>query len=137
MKVCVIGLGRFGYEVATGLSENGVEVMAIDSNETIVSSIKDNVTQAICMNVTDEAVMRNVGIDEMETVVVAMAENFAQSILITSLVKKRLGVKTVIARAINDIHAEILVLVGADRTILPEKEIGRRLADSLSSPFLV
>ncbi len=135
MKVCVIGLGRFGYEVATGLADNGVEVMAIDSNETIVASIKDNVTQAICMNVTDESVMRNVGIEEMETVVVAMAENFAESILLTALVKKRLGVKTVIARAINDIHSEILMLVGADRTILPEKEIGRRLADSLSSPF--
>ena len=135
MKVCVIGLGRFGYEVATRLAENGIEVMAIDSNESIVASIRDNVTQAICMHVTDETTMRNVGIDEMETVIVAMAENFAQSILITALVKKRLGVPTIIARAINDIHAEILMLVGATSTILPEKEIGQRLADSLSSPF--
>lgn len=135
MKIGVIGLGRFGFEVAKGLAENGVDVMAIDSNETIISSIRDQVTQAICMQVTDENALRAVGIDEMETVIVAMAENFAQSILITALLKKRLKVKTVIARAINDVHAEILTLIGANRTILPEKEIGIRLADSLSSPF--
>lgn len=135
MKFCVIGLGRFGYQVATGLAENGMDVMAIDSNEAIVSSIRNHVTQAICMRVADETALRNVGVDEMETVIVAMAENFAQSILITALLKKHLGVKNVIARAINDIHAEILTLIGADRTILPEKEIGIRLADSLSSPF--
>lgn len=135
MKLCVIGLGRFGYQVATGLAENGMEVMAIDSNEAIIASIRDHVTQAVCLRVADEAALRNLGVDEMETVIVALAENFAQSILITALLKKHLQVPTVIARAINDIHAEILTLIGADRTILPEKEIGTRLADSLSSPF--
>lgn len=135
MKFCVIGLGRFGYQVATGLAENGMDVMAIDSNESIVASIRDQVTQAVCMKVADETALRNVGVDEMDTVIVAMAENFAQSILITALLKKRLQIKNVIARAVNDIHAEILTLIGADRTILPEKEIGIRLADSLSSPF--
>lgn len=135
MKFCIIGLGRFGYQVATGLAENGMDVMAIDSNESIVASIRDQVSRAICMRVTDEAELRNVGVDEMDTVIVAMAENFAQSILITALLKKRLNIKHIIARAINDIHAEILTLIGADSTILPEKEIGIRLADSLSSPF--
>ena len=135
MKFCVIGLGRFGYQLATTLAENGMEVMAIDSSESIVSSIKDNVTHAICMRVHDEASLRSVGVDEMDTVIVAMGENFAQSILITALLKKRLKIKHVIARAINDIHQEILELIGADRTILPEIEIGIRFADKLSSPF--
>lgn len=136
MKFCIIGLGRFGYQVATGLAENGMEVMAIDSHESIVASISDTVTQAICMRVTDEQSLRSIGVEEMDTVVVAMAENFSQSILITALLKKRLNIKQVIARAINDIHTEILSLVGADQIILPEKEIGIRLADSLSSPFM-
>jgi trk system potassium uptake protein TrkA len=135
MRFCVIGLGRFGYQVATVLAENGMEVLAIDSNETIVSSIRDQVSQAICMRVTDETSLRNIGVDEIETVIVATGENFAQSILITALLKKRLQVPKVIARAINDIHKDILKLVGADRTILPEKEIGIRVADNLSSPF--
>lgn len=135
MKFCVIGLGRFGYQVATVLAENGMEVMAIDSNESIVASIRDQVTQAVCMRVTDESSLRSLGVEEMDTVIVAMGENFAQSILVTALLKKRLKIKRVIARAINDIHKEILQLTGADQVILPEKEIGIRLADNLSSPF--
>ncbi len=135
MKFCGIGLGRFGYQVALVLAENGMEVIAIDSNESIIASIRDSVTQAICMRVTDEASLRSVGVDEMDTVIVAMGENFAQSILITALLKKRLNIPKVIARAVNDINKDILKLVGADRVILPEKEIGIRLADNLSSPF--
>ncbi len=135
MKFCVIGLGRFGYQVATVLAENGMEVVAVDSNESIVASIRDQVTQAICMHVQDEASLKSIGVDEMDTTIVAMGENFSQSILITALLKKRLAVPRVIARAINDIHTDILKLVGADHIILPEKEIGIRLADNLSSPF--
>lgn len=82
MKCCVIGLGRFGYQVATTLAENGVEVMAVDSNESIIASIKDHVTQAICMHITDEASLRSLGVDEMDVAVVAIGENLAQSITI-------------------------------------------------------
>ncbi len=135
MQFCVIGLGRFGYQLAVVLAENGMEVMAVDSNESIVASIRDQVTQAICMRITDESALRSIGVDEMDTVIVAMGENFAKSILITALLKKRLNISKVIARAINDIHKDILKLVGADQVILPEKEIGIRLADNLSSPF--
>lgn len=136
MKFCVIGLGRLGYQVATTLAENGMEVLAIDSNENIIASIRDHVTQAICMRVTDENSLRSIGIDEMETVIVAMGENFDQSVLITALLKKKLNIPRVIARAINEIHKEILQLVGADQHILPEREVGIRIADNLSSPFM-
>lgn len=136
MKFCVIGLGRFGYQVATVLSENGMEVLAIDSNESIVASIRDSVAHAIVMKVTDEASLRSVGVDEIDTVIVAMGEDTSESILLTALLKKHLKTPYVITRAINDINKEILTLVGADRVILPEKEIGSRLADNLSSPFM-
>lgn len=135
MKFCVIGLGRFGYQVATNLADKGMDVLAVDSNESIVSSIRDYVTHAICIRVIDESSLRNIGADEMDTVIVAMGESFAQSILITALLKKHLSVPTVITRATNDLHKEILSLVGADRVVLPEKEIGIKLADNLSSPF--
>jgi len=136
MKFCVIGLGRFGYQVATGLAENGMDVMAIDDNENTVASIRDQVTHAICMRVTDEESLRSVGVHEMDTVIVAMGEAFAQSILLTALLKKKLGIEKIIARGTNEIHKDILKLVGADRVILPEKEIGIRVADNLSSPFV-
>jgi trk system potassium uptake protein TrkA len=135
MKVCVIGLGRFGYSVATKLSEKGMEVLAVDSNETIISSIKDSVTQAICMHVTNEDSLSPLGIEDMDIVIVAMGENFAQSILITALLKKRMHSSRVITRCINSIHQEIVSLIGADETIIPEEEIGVRLAERLSSPF--
>lgn len=136
MKFCVIGLGRFGYQVATVLAENGMEVLAIDSDESIVASIRDSVAHAIVMDVTDEASLRSVGVDEIDTVIVAMGEDSTESILITALLKKHLRTPYVITRAIDDLNKEILTLVGADRVILPEKEIGIRLADNLSSPFV-
>jgi trk system potassium uptake protein TrkA len=135
MKFCVIGLGRFGYQVATTLAENGMEVLAIDHDEAIIASIRDHVTQAICMRVADETSLINIGIEEMDVAVVAMGENLDQSILITAILKKRLHIEHVIARAINTIHQEILHLIGADQVILPEKEIGMRLADNLSTLF--
>ena len=136
MKVCVIGLGRFGYNVATTLTERGIEVLAIDSNESIIASIRDFVTQAICLRIADEASLRSIGVDEMDIVVVATGENFAQSILITALLKKRLHVPRVITRSINEIHRDIVTLIGADETVIPEQEIGIKLAERLSSPFI-
>jgi trk system potassium uptake protein len=136
MKFGVIGLGRFGLDVAVLLAENGMEVLAVDENEAIINSIRDNVTQAVCIRITDEASLRSIGMEEMDTVIVAMGENIAQSILITALLKKKLHIKKVITRAVSEIHKEILTLVGADQVILPEKEVGIHLADRLSSPFI-
>jgi trk system potassium uptake protein len=135
MKFCVIGVGRFGYYLATTLADNGMEVLAVDSNESIIASIRDKVTQAICMRVSDEDTLRSIGAEEMDTVIVAMGENFAQSILVTAILKHRLKTPTVITRSISEIHRDILQLIGADQVILPEREVGRRLADTLSLPF--
>ncbi len=137
MKFCVIGVGRFGYNVATTLADNGMEVLAVDSNESIIASVRDKVSQAICMRVTDEEALRSIGAEDMDTVIVAMGENFAQSILVTALLKHRLNVKNVVTRSISEIHREILQLIGADEVVLPERESGRRLADALSLPFKV
>jgi len=135
MKFCVIGLGRLGFQVSSRLAENGMEVVAIDMKESIVADIRDKVTQAICMEVIDVDSLHSIGIEEIDTAIVATGKNFAQSILITALLKK-LNVPRVIARAINDIHKDILSILGADRIVLPEKEVGTRLADNLSYPFM-
>lgn len=137
MKFCVIGVGRFGYYVATTLADHGMDVLAVDSNESIISDVKDKVTQAICMRVGDEDALRSIGVEDMDTVIVAMGENFAQSILVTALLKQKLKIPRVIVRSISSIHKEILELIGADQVILPEREMGIRLADSLSLPFHV
>ncbi|MFH1462015.1 MAG: TrkA family potassium uptake protein [bacterium] len=132
MKSCIIGLGRFGYQLAVSLADQGMEVMAIDSSEAIIASIRDKVTQAVCLTVSDEESLLTLGIDDMDIVVVAMGEDFAQSILITALLKKHLNVKNVIARAVSKIHENILMLVGADRVVFPEQDIAIKLANNLA-----
>jgi len=134
MKFCIIGLGRFGYQVANSLADNGMDIVGVDMNESIIDSIKDKITQPICMKINDEEDLKSIGADEMDTVIVAMGD-FAQSILITALLKRKLNVPTVITRSISPIHKEILNLVGADQVVLPEQEVGKRLADTLSLPF--
>lgn len=135
MKFCVIGLGRFGYQVAITLSENGMEVIGVDSNESIIASIRDDIAQAVCMRINDEDDLKSIGVDEVDTVIVAMGENFAQSILVTAILKQKLKLNNVITRSIDKIHRDILQLIGADQVILPEQEVGQRLAENLSLPF--
>ena len=135
MKVCVIGLGRFGYNVATTLAQKGIDVLAVDKDEFIIASIRDSVTQAICMHIHNQNDLLSLGVEEMDLVIVGMGENFDQTILMTALLKKRLHTNKVISRAINSIHQEILTLIGADETVIPEKNIGVALAERLSSPF--
>ncbi len=135
MKFCVIGIGRFGYAVATTLANRGMEVLAIDKDEHIIESIRDQVSQAICMEVTNDESLRSVGIEDMDAVIVAMGEHFDQSILITAILKQNLKFPRVIVSSISDMHRKILKLIGADQIILPEHEIGVLLADNLSLPF--
>jgi len=135
MKFCVIGVGRFGYQVATTLTDNGMEVLAVDNDEALISSIKDKVAQAICMNAADPEALRSIGIEEMDVVIVCMGENFAQSILVTALLKRNFSIPRVISRSVDQIHKEILHLIGADEVVMPEQEMGSRLADTLSLPF--
>ncbi len=132
MKFCVIGLGRFGYQLSVSLAEQGMEVLAIDYNESIVASIRDKVTQAVCMKVEDEESLRAIGVEDMDTVIVAMGENFAQSILITAILKKDLNVPKIIARAVSKIHENILKLVGASQIVFPERDLGLKMAKTLS-----
>ena len=136
MKFCIIGLGRFGYQLAISLSEAGMEVLGIDRDESIVASIRDKITQAVCMNITDEKSLHTLGIEDMDTVVISMGENFAQSILITALLKKHLNVPKILARATNKIHEDVLKLVGANTVVLPERDMGIKVAHKLSQPFL-
>jgi len=136
MKFCVIGIGSLGFPLATKLTEHGMEVLAIDKSEDRINDIRDHVTHAICATIDDEASLRSLGVEEIDTVVVAMGKSIDQSILITALLKTKLKIKRVIARTDNEIHKEIHELIGADQVILREKAMGLRLADTLSSPYI-
>lgn len=135
MKVCIIGIGRFGYALASQLYEQGIDVLAIDNDKESINHVKHHATVAAITEISDEDSLRAVGVDEVETVIVAIGNNFAHSVLITRLLKKRLNTKRVIVRANDVIQKEVLELVGADKVILPEEDAAHLLADTLSSPF--
>lgn len=135
MKFCVIGLGIFGKQVVKTLHENGAEVLAVDTLEVNIAAIKNYTAQAICVKVHDEPTLEAIGIDEMDVIIIGIGEDFAQSILIAAILKKRSSKFKIVARATGQIQKEIFKLMGVDQVICPEEETAIELADTLSYPF--
>ena len=132
----VFGLGRYGVAVARELVRNGMEVIAVDTDEKIVNAAADELPICKCADVTDPDVIRQLGISNADVVVISMASNLEASVMAVTLCKE-IGVKTVIAKCANEIHQKILRRVGADKVVFPENESGIRLArDMLSSGFV-
>lgn len=132
-QVLVIGLGRFGSAVALELERLGHEVLAIDRSEELVNDIAHDVTHALQLDAADEDALRSAGAGDFATAIVAISSD-AQPSIFATMVLKRLGVRTVIAKAGSLLHGEILARVGADRVVFPERETGLRLAHSFSVP---
>ena len=128
----VIGLGTFGSAVALELMHSGCEVLAIDHNDEKVQRIADHVTDAVVADARDEAVLRSLEIAHYDCAVVCIGEEVAASILVT-LMLKELGVKRVVCKAADEIHKKALLKVGAERAVIPEKEMAGRFAQSLVS----
>jgi trk system potassium uptake protein TrkA len=135
-QVMVIGLGRFGSAVARELERLGHQVLAIDRGEQQVNDIASEVTHALQLDAADEDALRSAGAGDFHTAIVAISTDAEPSIFAT-MVLKRLGVRTVIAKAGSQLHAEILSRVGADRVVLPERETGLRLAHSFNVPNVI
>ena len=132
----VFGLGRYGIAVARELVENGMEVIAVDSDEQIIQAAADELPICKCADVTSMDVIRQLGISNVDVVIVAMANNLEASVMAVTLCKE-IGVKTVIAKCANEMHQKILTRVGADEVVFPENESGIRLAKNLLSSGFV
>lgn len=132
----VFGLGRYGLAVARELVENGAEVIAVDLDETVVNTASGDLPICKCADITDLEVMTQLGIPNVDTVIVAMASNLEASVMAVTLCKE-LGVKTVIAKCANEMHQKIMTRVGADQVVFPENESGIRLAKNLLSSGFV
>ena len=132
----VFGLGRYGIAVARELVDHGMEVIAVDSEERIVNMAADELPICKCADVTDPDVIRELGISNVDVVIIAMANNLEASVMAVTLCKE-IGVKTVIAKCANEMHQKILLRVGADKVVFPENESGIRLARNLLSSGFV
>lgn len=129
----VIGLGRFGAEVALELHRQGCEVLAMDVSGELVAEVADRVTHAVVADGQDKEVLRTLGVVDFDCAIVAIGSDLAASVL-TTMNLKELGVPQIICKAHGDVHRRVLEKLGADRVLIPEQEQAVRLARSLSSP---
>lgn len=136
MIVAVIGLGTFGAKTALRLFEKGAEVLAIDSNPELVDRIKDRVSHAICIDVTQERSLRAVNISDVDTAVVAIGDNIEMSIMAVAMLRK-LGVGRVVARATSPLHEHVLREIGASEIVKVEEEMGEIVASKIAAPHVL
>ena len=123
----VIGLGRFGTNLALRLMDSGNEVMVIDSDEEAVNHMAPHVTQAKIGDCMDEEVLRSLDPASFDFCFVCISENFQSSLEITSLLKE-MGAPMVVAKADRSLHARLLLKIGADEVVFPERDIAQRTA---------
>lgn len=136
-KECVvIGLGRFGTSVAEHLTITGNDVLAIDINEDTVRHISDKVSHAIQADIKDEDVIERIGLNEFDVGIVAIGEDVESSCMAIISLKKQ-GVKHIIAKAKNETSGKILMAVGANKVIYPERDMGVRVAHNIFSQNII
>ena len=132
----VIGLGRFGSNLAITLQELGHEVLGVDSDPDNVKRVSNIITHAAIADPMDENVLKSLGIKNFDCAVVALSQDIQSSVLVT-LSLKELGVKYVVSKAQSDIHERVLLKVGADKVVFPEKDMGKRVAKTLSMSNII
>lgn len=132
-KFAVIGLGNFGFHVAKSLYNDGNEVVAIDTNKTRVQAIDPFSSEAIVMDASDNEALRALGLEHMDGVVVSTGTKISTSVLIC-LHLQEIGVKTILAKALDEDHEKILKRVGATEIIHPERDMALRVSRGLSTP---
>ncbi|MFA0130873.1 TrkA family potassium uptake protein [Vibrio splendidus] len=126
-QYAVIGLGRFGLSVCKELQSSGAQVLAVDIDEERVKEAANFVSQAIVANCTSEETVKELRLDDYDMVIVSIGSDVNSSIL-TTLVVKESGAKAVWVKANDKFHGKILSKIGADHIIMPERDMGIRVA---------
>ena len=134
--IAVIGLGRFGYAMATTLTSLGHEVIGIDGDEDKVRAVADNVSLAMQLDATDEKALRGAGIKDVDWAVVSIGENIEASLLVVTLLRE-IGITRIVAKAVTALHGRILEKLGVTRVVFPEREMAIRVAHSLVMPNVI
>jgi len=135
-QFAVIGLGVFGMSIARVLAQHDVQVLAIDLEEKRVEEIAPIVTQAVVADATDDSALKSLGLADVDVAIVSIGEDLEASILI-SLHLKDIGVKTIVAKALNEMHARVLAKIGVDRVVIPERDMASKLVEGLLSPNIL
>jgi len=132
-RFAVIGLGNFGFHTAKALFEDGNEVIAIDTDRARVQAIDPHSTEAVVLDASDKEALKSLGLENMDGVIVSTGTKISISILIC-LYLQEIGVKKILAKALDDDHGKILKRVGATEIIHPERDMALRISRGLSRP---
>ncbi len=135
LPVVVIGLGRFGSALALELARRGTEVLAIDNRPKVVQALAGRLTHVITADATDIDALRELGVDEFYRAVVAIGGDLEASILTTSLLAE-LEIEEIWAKAVTHQHKRILERIGAHHIVLPEHDMGERVAHLVGGRML-
>jgi len=135
-RFAVIGLGTFGFQLAIELEKRGGEVLVIDKDPDVIQDIRDHVTRAVIGDALDRDVLREIGVAEVDCVVIGLRSRLDASILATMYVQE-LGVKEIIVQAVSDDHRRALARLGASRVIFPEADMAARVASHLIQPNVI
>ncbi|KMQ70582.1 MULTISPECIES: potassium channel family protein [Bacteroidota] len=130
MKFIIIGLGNFGGSLAEKLTQQGNEVIGVDSRSEKVVALKDKLSHTICMNATDQSAITHLPLKNTDIVMVCIGEDEGANIMVTAHFKN-LGVKRLISRAINPLHESVLQAIGVNEIVRPEEETAERWAKKL------
>ncbi|MHB8079963.1 MAG: potassium channel family protein [Candidatus Krumholzibacteriia bacterium] len=129
-RVAVFGLGQFGASVARRLYTEGIEVLAVDRDLRLVEEIQDEVTVAVAFDASSRENLLAYDVPNMDAVVIAIGTNFEATVLVT-VQAKQMGVPLIVVKALNPLRRQVLLSIGADRVVMPEEEMGTRLAEQL------
>lgn len=126
----VIGAGRFGKSVAESLVKMGQEVMVVDGSEEVIQQLSETIDNVAILDVTDETSLKSVGISNFDVAIIAIGSDLRASIMAT-LIAKELGVPFVISKAKDNLQAQVLEKIGANKVVFPEVDMGEKVAISL------
>lgn len=135
-RILVIGIGQFGEVLIRELAGHGCEVIAVDRDDERIADVKDDATQALVLDATDEKLLASLAVADMDAVVIGIGQDLQASTLVALLCKEA-GAKHLTAKAATRLHGKVLEKIGVDRVVYPEAETGRRLARMLASANLL
>ena len=130
-QFAVLGLGRFGSNVALSLEVMGYDVMGVDWDENIVEDLAEDLTHVVSFDIKDERALMQAGIMNCDSVVIASSN--LESSLVATMLCKEMNIAEIVVKAIDERHAEMARRLGATQIIFPERDTGRRVAMHLVS----
>ena len=131
-QIAILGLGRFGRALARTVVEMGHDVMGVDANEAVVEKMAPVLTNCVQADVMDEQTLLSLGVTNFDIVVVGIGNSDMQASIFTTLMLKEMGVEHVVCKVSSNKHARILLKLGADRVVYPERDMGMRFAHSIA-----